>query len=128
MVEILQGVHQIDGVNANSYLVLEDDGSLTLIDTGMSLGGKKILDYIKTDLSKQPSDVKTIVLTHSHIDHIRGALAIKKASGAKVLIHEEDADAIRTIEYKLFELYRACFKLRREKYHAVAEKVPFFSL
>ena len=92
MVEILQGVHQIDGMNANSYLVLEDDGSLTLIDTGMSLGGKKILDYIKTNLSKQPSDVKTIVLTHSHIDHIRGALAIKKATGAKVLIHEEDAE------------------------------------
>ena len=88
VVEILQGVHQIDGVNANSYLVLEDDGSLTLIDTGMSADGKKILDYIKINLSKQPSDVKTIVLTHSHVDHIRGALAIRKATGGKVSIHE----------------------------------------
>jgi glyoxylase-like metal-dependent hydrolase (beta-lactamase superfamily II) len=92
MVEILQGVHQIDGVNANSYLVLEDDGSLTLIDTGTSAGGKKILDYVRTNLSKQLSDVKTIVLTHAHIDHIRGALAIKKATGAKVSIHELDAE------------------------------------
>lgn len=92
MVEIIQGVHQVDGVNANSYLVLEKDGSLTLIDTGTSTSGKKILDYIKTNISKQPSDVKTIVLTHSHIDHVRGALAIKKATGAKVAIHEQDAD------------------------------------
>lgn len=94
MVEIIQGVHQVDGVNANSYLVIQKDGSLTLIDTGTSTGGKKILDYIKTNLSKQPSDLKTIVLTHSHIDHVRGVLAIKKATGAKVAIHEMDADYI----------------------------------
>ncbi len=92
MVEILPGIHQIDGVNANSYLVLENDGSLTLVDAGMAPGGKKILDYIKTTMSKQPSDVKTIVLTHSHIDHVRGAFSMKNATGAKVAIHEQDAD------------------------------------
>ncbi len=92
MAEITSGVHQIDRVNANSYLILESDGSLTLIDVGTSAGGKKILDYVKNTLSKQPSDLKTIVLTHAHIDHIRGALALKKATGAKVAIHEQDAE------------------------------------
>ena len=88
----MPGVHQIDGVNANSYLILENDGSLTLIDSGTSTGGKKILEYVKTNLSKQPSDLKTIVLTHAHIDHIRGASAVQKATGAKVAIHDQDAD------------------------------------
>ncbi|MDG6905402.1 MAG: MBL fold metallo-hydrolase [Nitrososphaerota archaeon] len=92
MVEILEGVHEVDGVNANSYLVIESDGSLTLVDAGMSSSGKKVLDYVRTNLSKQPSDLKTIVLTHAHMDHARGALAIKKATGAKVAIHELDAD------------------------------------
>ncbi|MDA4129715.1 MAG: MBL fold metallo-hydrolase [Thaumarchaeota archaeon] len=92
MVEITPGVHQIDGVSANSYLILEGDGSLTLVDTGTSAGGKKILDYMKNTLSKQPSDLKTIVITHAHIDHIRGALSLKKATGAKVAIHEQDAE------------------------------------
>ena len=92
MVEILPGVHQIDGVNANSYVIVEDDGTLTLIDTGMSKDGKKILNYIQANMSKKPSDVKTIVLTHSHIDHVRGAYEIKKATGAKVAIHAHDAD------------------------------------
>ncbi|HXQ92391.1 MAG TPA: MBL fold metallo-hydrolase [Nitrososphaerales archaeon] len=92
MTEILPGVHQIVGVNANSYLIQESDGSLILIDAGMSTGGKKILEYVKTNLSKQPSDLKTIVLTHAHIDHIRGVSAIKKATGAKVAIHVQDAD------------------------------------
>lgn len=94
MVEIMQGVHQVDGVNANSYLVFEKDGSLTLIDTAMSTSERRILDYIKTTLSKQPSDVKTIVITHAHIDHIRGALSVKRATGAKVAIHERDADSL----------------------------------
>jgi hydroxyacylglutathione hydrolase len=92
MVEVVPGVHQIDGVNANSYLVVQQDGSLTLIDTGMSKGGKKILDYIQTTMSRKPSDVKTIVLTHSHVDHVRGAYEIKKATGAKVAIHGQDAE------------------------------------
>jgi glyoxylase-like metal-dependent hydrolase (beta-lactamase superfamily II) len=91
MVEIIPGVHQVDGVNANTYLVLEKDGSLTLIDAGMSANGKKILDYVQKDLSKQPAAVRTIVLTHAHIDHVRGALALKKATGARVAIHERDA-------------------------------------
>jgi glyoxylase-like metal-dependent hydrolase (beta-lactamase superfamily II) len=92
MVEIVPGVHQIDGVNANCYLILEGDGSLTLVDTGMSKSGKKILDYVQSALSKKPSDVKTIVLTHAHLDHVRGALEVKNATGGKIAIHEADAD------------------------------------
>jgi glyoxylase-like metal-dependent hydrolase (beta-lactamase superfamily II) len=73
-VEIVKGlVHRVEGVNANGYIVFERDGSLILIDTGMSPDGKKILDYIKTALSKQPSDLKTIVITHAHFDHPRAS-------------------------------------------------------
>jgi glyoxylase-like metal-dependent hydrolase (beta-lactamase superfamily II) len=92
LVEIVPGVHMVNGVNANSYIVLESDGSLTLIDTGMSRDGRKILDYIQASLGKKPSDVRTVILTHSHVDHVRGAYAIKKASGAKIAIHALDAD------------------------------------
>jgi glyoxylase-like metal-dependent hydrolase (beta-lactamase superfamily II) len=84
LTEILPGVHQIGGVNANSYLIQESDGSLILIDAGMSTGGKKILEHVKTNLSKQPSDLKTHVLTHARIDHIRGVSATKKATGRRL--------------------------------------------
>lgn len=82
IVEVSPDVHK-EGVNANRDLIVEDDGSLTLIDTGMSSDGKKILNYVRANLSKQPSDVNTIVLTHCHIDHARGVYAIKKAVGAR---------------------------------------------
>ncbi len=94
MTKILKGVEHVDGSNANSYLVEEADGSLTLVDAGMQTDGKKILEYITTVMMRKPSDVKTIVLTHCHVDHVRGAAALKAATGAKVAVHEADADFV----------------------------------
>src|SRR5467141_2825595 len=92
MVEILTGIHRIDGANPCSYVIVEDDGSLTLVDTGMSKDGRKVLDYIQAKISKKPSDLKTILLTHRHTPYVIGVSAIKKPTGAKVAIHEADAD------------------------------------
>jgi glyoxylase-like metal-dependent hydrolase (beta-lactamase superfamily II) len=92
VVEVSPGVHQIDSVNPYSYAIVEDDGSLTLVDTGMSKDGKNVLDYIQAKMSKKPSDVRTIVLTHCHVPYVRGAHEIKKATGASVVIHDEDAE------------------------------------
>jgi glyoxylase-like metal-dependent hydrolase (beta-lactamase superfamily II) len=36
--------------------------------------------------------VKTIVLTHCHVPYVRGAYEIKKATGARLVIHDEDAE------------------------------------
>ena len=90
--EILPGIHQIDGVNCNCYLVKENNG-WTLIDTGMPWSAKKILSYISS-IGCQPADIKTIIITHCHIDHIGGLDAVRKATGAKVASHEADADFI----------------------------------
>ena len=94
MAEILEGVHYVDGSNANSYLVKQSDGTLTLIDAGMQSNGRKILGYITMKMSRTPSDVRTIVLTHCHVDHVRGAAALKAATGARVVVHEGDADFV----------------------------------
>ncbi len=94
MTEITKGVHHVDGSNANSYVVEEADGSLSVVDAGMQGDGKKILAYVTTKMMRKPSDVRTIVLTHCHVDHVRGAAALKAATGAKVAVHEADADFV----------------------------------
>jgi len=90
--EIVPGIHQVDLVNGNCFIIVRD--GLTLIDTGMPGNGAKIVNYIQDILKRKPTDIKTIVLTHFHIDHVGDAGDLKKLSGAKVAIHEADADFV----------------------------------
>ena len=90
--EIVPGIHQVDGVTANCFIIVRD--GLTLIDTGMPKNSVKIVNYIQDVLKQEPTDIKTIVLTHFHIDHVGDAGDLKKLSGAKVAIHAADADYI----------------------------------
>lgn len=71
----------------NSYLVLGTDGP-RLIDTGpaSSLGSSQLVAHLAA-LGMSIEDVKGILLTHSHQDHVGMAAQIARASGATVLIH-----------------------------------------
>jgi len=90
--EVAKGIWRIEGFS-NSYLVEEADGSLTLVDCGFQPGGEKVLAEIGS-MGKRPGDVKTIVLTHAHQDHARGAAKLKQATGAKLACHEAEADYV----------------------------------
>jgi glyoxylase-like metal-dependent hydrolase (beta-lactamase superfamily II) len=83
-------VHQVDGVNANVYLLKNEQG-LAVVDAGMPGNAEKILSYVRK-LGENPSSISTIVLTHCHIDHVGSAYELRKATNAKVAIHAEDAD------------------------------------
>jgi len=90
--EVIPGIHEIDTTAARSYLVVGDQ--LTLIDTGMAGNAGKILDYVKNVLKRDPTDIKTIIITHHHFDHIGSLDKLKKLTGAKVAAHKDDADYI----------------------------------
>ena len=90
--EIVPGIHQVDGINGNCYVIVGD--GLTLIDTGLPHRSARILAYLRDVLRKNPSDIRTIILTHFHIDHTGNVVELKKASGAKVAIHQADADFV----------------------------------
>ena len=88
--EIIPGIHQVDGVKGNSYILVRD--GLTIIDTGLPGRGKKILAYIRERLHREPVEIRTIIITHFHLDHVGGVAALKKAApGAMVAVGTEDA-------------------------------------
>lgn len=89
---IIEGIHQVDGVNCNVYLV-EDEDRLILIDTGLFRNSKKIIKYIES-LGLKPTDVSTIVITHFHIDHTGSLKKMKEATNAKVAVGEFDAEIV----------------------------------
>ncbi len=85
---IADNLRMISRRGVNTYLLEADDG-LTVIDTGWPGTDDAILAAV-ADMGRPASDVRHILLTHAHIDHLGGAAALKRATGARVLIHALD--------------------------------------
>jgi glyoxylase-like metal-dependent hydrolase (beta-lactamase superfamily II) len=70
---------------------------IVLVDTGVS-GAESILwDYFQRQ-GWSWSDLSTIILTHSHPDHIGAALPIQEKSGCSVLCHPAERNWIEDVE------------------------------
>lgn len=82
---ILKGI-EIGAMGVNCYIVgCEETGEVAVIDPGGNPQG------IIRLLEKENLKAVYIINTHGHIDHIGGNRAVKEATGAKILIHEDDA-------------------------------------
>jgi glyoxylase-like metal-dependent hydrolase (beta-lactamase superfamily II) len=91
-VKLQQDIHLVDGVVCNVYLILESDG-VTMIDTGMPGRGSAVIAYLGK-LGRSVHDLRNILLTHQHVDHIGNAASLSTPSGAQITAHPEDAPAI----------------------------------
>lgn len=81
-------------VSANTYIVTDDaTGETAVIDAGACTD--ELLDKLKD------KNVRYILLTHGHYDHILGVPALKAHTGAEVLIHKADADCFWDTEKSL---------------------------
>jgi hydroxyacylglutathione hydrolase len=107
---------KVGWLSTNCYVVgCEETKEAAVIDPGLEseAEAKLILDYIKqSDLH-----IKYIINTHGHPDHISGNTAMKEATAAPILIHENgddhvqvdrklrDGDLIQVGNYKLAVLH-----------------------
>jgi len=89
--QLVQDLHIIRGL-VNVY-VLETADGLAVLDTGFPNSAPKILDGVRA-LGRRPDDVRHILLTHAHPDHIGSAAALKRETGATVWAHPVDAPII----------------------------------
>ena len=91
---IAPGLHRL-GSNSivNSYL-LDDGGEVTIIDTGMP-GLYKALPAELESMGRSISDVRAVVLTHGHSDHIGFADRVRREQRVAVWIDEADAALAR---------------------------------
>lgn len=81
-------------VQKSCYLIKGDKG-FVLIDTGTSNKGGKILKALRR-LGGRPGDLKLIIITHTHFDHVGSLAQLKKLSNAPVLVHEAEAKNLET--------------------------------
>jgi glyoxylase-like metal-dependent hydrolase (beta-lactamase superfamily II) len=91
--QVVTGVYLLPLGTVNAYLIQEEDG-LILIDTGTPGSTPKILEGIQA-IGHKPSDLKTILLTHGHPDHVGGTAALKReVPHVKIYISEVDAPIV----------------------------------
>jgi glyoxylase-like metal-dependent hydrolase (beta-lactamase superfamily II) len=86
---VAPGIQRIETASTNCYL-LEDDDGLTFVDAGLP-GTWPDADRAVHELGHTWSDVRAIVLTHGHFDHVGFAARAQRRHGVSVWVHEADA-------------------------------------
>jgi glyoxylase-like metal-dependent hydrolase (beta-lactamase superfamily II) len=92
--KIAPGIHRIgDQSMVNSYL-LEDAGEMTIIDAGLS-GYYRDIPGELAAMGRTVADVRALLLTHGHSDHIGFAERLRREQRVPVSVHEADAALAR---------------------------------
>ncbi len=93
MKSIIPGLYLITRpMGVNMYLIEGPDG-LTLIDTSLAFAAQGVLADIQS-LGRQPVDLKRILITHAHTDHVGGLPELKRITGAEVITSELERPVI----------------------------------
>jgi glyoxylase-like metal-dependent hydrolase (beta-lactamase superfamily II) len=90
---ITEGVHRVGNGMVNAYLV-EEAGEVTVIDAGMPGLYRAFLAELAT-MGRTIEEVRAIVLTHGHSDHVGMAERIRRERGTPPWVHEADAALAR---------------------------------
>lgn len=85
-------VRYLFGVNC--YL-LKNDAGYYLIDAGMKKGWAQLENQME-EAGCRPGDLKLIIITHGHLDHVGNAAHLRDRYGAKIAMHHGDTEIIET--------------------------------
>jgi len=86
--QVINSVHMISMGMANAFLIEGDDG-LALIDAEFARKEVTVFEAIRT-LGRSPHELKHLIFTHGHLDHIGRAAAIVRETGARTCMHPLD--------------------------------------
>lgn len=87
------GLFRIELGFVSAYLVVEGE-ELILVDAGFPPDAGPILAAIER-LGLDPGALSRIVLTHAHPDHFGSAAELRRRTGARIMLAEQDAAQVR---------------------------------
>jgi hypothetical protein len=85
-------VVRLGGPLVSAHLLVDEVG-MTLVDTGL-WGVAAELRRVVARMGRRPDELRDIVLTHGHLDHVGGAAEIRAWSGARVRAHAADREHV----------------------------------
>ena len=90
MIKVIPFIYEdLDELYANTYVLFDDNHNCVVIDPGKAYDG--LLNYIK----KNELNLKGILLTHGHVDHIRGVDTLVEAFNAPTYIGFDDVEMLK---------------------------------
>jgi len=113
---VAPNVYYVGNSWVGGYLVRTDEG-LILIDTTMHHQVYLIFESIRK-LGFDPQDIKMILCTHAHYDHIGGVRPISEYSGAKIHMAKEDEFFLTERPDLIFTQGYACGHFEVDEYFA----------
>lgn len=85
--QIVPGVYCFTGLMAGRVYLIEGEEGLTIVDAGLALAPPKIVKQLEA-MGHEAGDVKRILVTHAHPDHVGGLPELKRLTGAQVVASE----------------------------------------
>lgn len=77
----------------NQCYIIQSNTAAIMIDSGLPNKAKEFKKALE-EIKMTPNNIKLIILTHGHIDHIGSAKDIKDITGAKIAMHKADIEHI----------------------------------
>jgi glyoxylase-like metal-dependent hydrolase (beta-lactamase superfamily II) len=90
--EIFPFIYALPLGYVNAFLIAEEDG-LTLVDSGLNSSEKKIRGAL-AEIQRPVTDLRNILITHHHADHVGSLASLKAESGARAYVHPLDAPIV----------------------------------
>lgn len=85
---VAPGVHRLEHAHVNLYL-LEDERGVTVVDAAFPRTWLPLLLALEA-IGRHPRDVRALVLTHGHFDHVGIASRLRAEWGVPVWVHAAD--------------------------------------
>jgi len=87
-VEVVPGLYQVRTRASRAYLLVDD--GITVVDTGAPGSGERILTAVR-EIGRSPDDIRDIIITHAHLDHVGGLPELQRWVPARTGIHLAEA-------------------------------------
>jgi len=93
-IRIAGNLYYVGDTDLAAYLIVTPKGDI-LINSGFEYSVNEIRDRMKS-LGFRFTDIKILLATHAHSDHVAAMATIKHLSGAKMMAIEQEAELLET--------------------------------
>jgi glyoxylase-like metal-dependent hydrolase (beta-lactamase superfamily II) len=87
--EVVSDVYLMEGLRTSNVYALTAEDGLTLVDAGLTSDVEQIVAQLE-ERGYALQQLRTIILTHAHSDHVGGAAGLVRRSGARIVAHRDE--------------------------------------